>query len=97
VQTFEVDETVLVADVLAARAFRPWARLAMRVGPSGSRRRAVAMAGFAAWLPVTVILAMPTLALARFVLRPVVRSAARSQVGRIAPAAGVPRGPVVHA
>jgi hypothetical protein len=97
VRTFEVDETVLVADVLAARAFGPWAHLAMRAGPPGSRRRAVAMGAFAAWLTATVPVAMPALALARLVLRPVVRSAARAQVARIAPAAPLPRERLVHA
>jgi hypothetical protein len=97
VRTFEVDETVLLADVLAARAFRPWAHLAMRAGPPGSRRRAAAMGAFAAWLTATVPVAMPALALARLALRPVVRSAARAQVARIAPAAPLPGERLVHA
>jgi hypothetical protein len=94
-ETFDVDDTVVVADVLAGLAFRPWAHFVARAGPSGSLRRALAMGTFGAWLTATVPVAMPALALARLPLRRVVRRATRAYVARLAPGEAPRREPLV--
>ncbi|HEX8074704.1 MAG TPA: hypothetical protein VF545_06960 [Thermoleophilaceae bacterium] len=89
----QIEESMAVADLAGALAFRPWAALIAAAEERGPVQRELATAAFALWLVTTVPLAVPLMALARLPFRVAVDRAIRRYVETIAPGGvGAPGG-----